>query len=322
MDFSLTLVLPFILALLSPVTWLASTQSAEIHTPSPSPAYAPSGGAEPDQHVAGATLPPVSARRKEPEHAAYGVNNGLEQPYQRLTILVAVLFVTTLIVGFCSQYVAMLGCRASRREASGGREELAARRESSGPNEPGEVDLERGADWNRSMDSAGAGLWVFRDIPTLRYSSAKGHDLQKSPCEAVDKKDGGDDWRLRMAQVAAECSVCLSEFEEGEELKGLPRCGHTFHSTCIGKWLILHTTCPVCRLNVLQPCEADDGKQRPERGREVAVDTHSSSPSRHAIDPADSRALHASWDEHMEYDVSEHSRSSSAALYAHFPSSS
>ncbi|XP_016198987.1 RING-H2 finger protein ATL52-like [Arachis ipaensis] len=43
------------------------------------------------------------------------------------------------------------------------------------------------------------------------------------------------------------CAVCLGDFEEGEELKTLPECMHSFHVPCIDMWLYSHTSCPVCR---------------------------------------------------------------------------
>jgi E3 ubiquitin-protein ligase ATL6/9/15/31/42/55 len=51
---------------------------------------------------------------------------------------------------------------------------------------------------------------------------------------------------------ALECAVCLSEFDDDETLRLLPRCAHVFHSDCIDAWLASHVTCPVCRA-VLAP---------------------------------------------------------------------
>ncbi|KAL7587476.1 RING-H2 finger protein ATL51 [Lactuca sativa] len=45
------------------------------------------------------------------------------------------------------------------------------------------------------------------------------------------------------------CAVCLSEFEEGEELRTLPDCMHTFHVPCIDMWLYSHRNCPICRMD-------------------------------------------------------------------------
>ncbi|XP_022988848.1 RING-H2 finger protein ATL5-like [Cucurbita maxima] len=48
-----------------------------------------------------------------------------------------------------------------------------------------------------------------------------------------------------------ECSVCLSEFEEDETLRLLPKCSHAFHLPCIDTWLQSHTNCPMCRAPVV-----------------------------------------------------------------------
>jgi hypothetical protein len=45
------------------------------------------------------------------------------------------------------------------------------------------------------------------------------------------------------------CSICLGEYEEGEELCTLP-CGHVYHSGCIGSWCSNHTRCPLCNTDL------------------------------------------------------------------------
>ncbi|KAI9123071.1 hypothetical protein K1719_005960 [Acacia pycnantha] len=47
-----------------------------------------------------------------------------------------------------------------------------------------------------------------------------------------------------------ECPVCLSVFEDGEEVRKLPGCNHSFHVICIDMWLYSHLDCPVCRTPV------------------------------------------------------------------------
>ncbi|KAL8060955.1 hypothetical protein ABFX02_02G057100 [Erythranthe guttata] len=48
-----------------------------------------------------------------------------------------------------------------------------------------------------------------------------------------------------------DCSVCLSEFEQDETLRLLPKCNHAFHLPCIDTWLSSHTNCPMCRAPVV-----------------------------------------------------------------------
>ncbi|WVZ73564.1 hypothetical protein U9M48_021853 [Paspalum notatum var. saurae] len=71
---------------------------------------------------------------------------------------------------------------------------------------------------------------VIEAFPTMKYAEAKA---------------------LRVGKACAlECAVCLSEFEDEERLRFLPRCSHAFHPDCIGEWLASHVTCPVCRCNL------------------------------------------------------------------------
>ncbi|XP_047334903.1 RING-H2 finger protein ATL2 [Impatiens glandulifera] len=44
-----------------------------------------------------------------------------------------------------------------------------------------------------------------------------------------------------------ECAVCLSDFEQGEKGRIMPKCSHSFHIDCIDMWFHSHSTCPLCR---------------------------------------------------------------------------
>ncbi|CAI9104091.1 OLC1v1002703C1 [Oldenlandia corymbosa var. corymbosa] len=48
-----------------------------------------------------------------------------------------------------------------------------------------------------------------------------------------------------------DCSVCLTEFQDGETLRLLPKCNHAFHIPCIDTWLASHTNCPNCRAGIV-----------------------------------------------------------------------
>ncbi|RRT59254.1 hypothetical protein B296_00025852 [Ensete ventricosum] len=48
----------------------------------------------------------------------------------------------------------------------------------------------------------------------------------------------------------AQCSICLSSLTEGDKVKALPNCGHTFDVECVDEWLKAHTSCPLCRASL------------------------------------------------------------------------
>ncbi|XP_010523957.1 PREDICTED: RING-H2 finger protein ATL5 [Tarenaya hassleriana] len=58
-----------------------------------------------------------------------------------------------------------------------------------------------------------------------------------------------------------ECAVCLSEFEEDDEGRVLPKCGHAFHVDCIDTWFRSRSSCPLCRA----PVQADNPAILPEQ---------------------------------------------------------
>lgn len=53
-------------------------------------------------------------------------------------------------------------------------------------------------------------------------------------------------FRCTPKEVGAECAICLETLAKGEEIRRLPRCGHTFRSECIRQWLTNSTVCPTC----------------------------------------------------------------------------
>ncbi|KAI5647299.1 hypothetical protein M9H77_33304 [Catharanthus roseus] len=54
----------------------------------------------------------------------------------------------------------------------------------------------------------------------------------------------------------AQCAICLGEYQEKEVLRIMPKCGHSFHLSCIDVWLRKQSTCPVCRLSVQDSIQA------------------------------------------------------------------
>ncbi|KAK7359323.1 hypothetical protein VNO77_01278 [Canavalia gladiata] len=64
------------------------------------------------------------------------------------------------------------------------------------------------------------------------------HKYEKKKKSNDDVADGDED---------GTCAVCLGEFEEGEDVRTLPECMHSFHVPCIDAWLYSHSSCPICR---------------------------------------------------------------------------
>ncbi|XP_037460220.1 E3 ubiquitin-protein ligase RING1-like [Triticum dicoccoides] len=72
---------------------------------------------------------------------------------------------------------------------------------------------------------------------------------------------------------AADCSVCLGEFLDGELLRLLPKCGHAFHVPCIGTWLRAHVNCPLCRADVVVLDSAATGGSEPPADAQQVSET-------------------------------------------------
>lgn len=121
----------------------------------------------------------------------------------------------------------------------------------------GDDDEEEGASSSSSSSSADASPGrhhqdredIASSLPVFVYSSS---------AAAPDVGDAGGNGK---AAAAAECAVCIVEFHDGDRASLLPRCGHRFHADCIGAWLQLHSTCPLCRAAVLlHPAAAEPAK--------------------------------------------------------------
>ncbi|CAH2074669.1 unnamed protein product [Thlaspi arvense] len=52
--------------------------------------------------------------------------------------------------------------------------------------------------------------------------------------------------------AATECAICLGEFADGERVRVLPPCNHSFHMSCIDTWLASHSSCPNCRHSLIE----------------------------------------------------------------------
>ncbi|KAK4489378.1 hypothetical protein RD792_005187 [Penstemon davidsonii] len=90
--------------------------------------------------------------------------------------------------------------------------------------------------------SRGLDRSILETFPIFSYSEVKEHKIGKG---------------------VLECAVCLSEFEDDETLRLIPKCDHVFHPECIDAWLESHVTCPVCRANLI-PQPGDEPVRVPD----------------------------------------------------------
>ncbi|OIT30486.1 PREDICTED: E3 ubiquitin-protein ligase At1g63170-like [Nicotiana attenuata] len=47
----------------------------------------------------------------------------------------------------------------------------------------------------------------------------------------------------------AVCCICLTKYEDNDELRELP-CSHFFHTQCVDKWLKINASCPLCKSEI------------------------------------------------------------------------
>ncbi|XP_038896720.1 RING-H2 finger protein ATL2 [Benincasa hispida] len=144
-----------------------------------------------------------------------------------LSAIIILLFVVILII--CLHlYARWYVLRARRRGTLRRRNRLVFYFEPENPSAPHGAAVSQ----HRGLDSS-----VLNSLPVFTFSS-------KSHSDPID------------------CAVCLSEFEENEKGRTLPKCSHSFHIDCIDMWFHSHATCPLCR----SPVEL-----APETPAEVAI---------------------------------------------------
>ena len=90
---------------------------------------------------------------------------------------------------------------------------------------------------------------TFHENPNRNYLSSFKYKKEEQKGSVQGHEE------LLEGTVEYECPVCLSVFEEGEEVRKLPRCKHCFHVICIDMWLYSHFDCPVCRTPVGPFCQ-------------------------------------------------------------------
>lgn len=86
---------------------------------------------------------------------------------------------------------------------------------------------------------------------TLRDQQAEALPHKSVILEHTDIRNIPTHRYIRGNRQSAECAVCLSEFEDNQVLRTLPKCNHSFHVDCIDMWLYSHPNCPTCRTSIM-----------------------------------------------------------------------
>uniref|UniRef100_A0A0D9XEN0 RING-type E3 ubiquitin transferase n=1 Tax=Leersia perrieri TaxID=77586 RepID=A0A0D9XEN0_9ORYZ len=125
----------------------------------------------------------------------------------------------------------------------------------------------------RSRRQRGLDPSVLATFPTMAYADVKAHKSVKG---------------------ALECAVCISEFDDDETLRLLPKCSHVFHQDCIDTWLASHVTCPVCRDNLVVVSNPDGSSTEPAASDVLGPELPTPAPSASAAADAATREEQAS----------------------------
>lgn len=165
----------------------------------------------------------------DPDGRDLGEDKGYAISGKIMLSAIVILFFVVILMFSLHIYARWFLLRARRRQTRVRRRSAAARAHIVFYVDPG----------NNATTTAARGLdaRVLNSLPVFTYSSKTDPDSK------------------------LECAVCLSEFEENESGRVLPKCNHSFHLECIDMWFHSHSTCPLCRAPVEEygPSPANPG---------------------------------------------------------------
>jgi uncharacterized protein YegL len=71
--------------------------------------------------------------------------------------------------------------------------------------------------------------------------------------------------------ISTKGCYCTVQIKKPEKMAIIQDCGHTWHDTCLGKWLLNNNTCPLCRSNVTEISTINRGIESIEKFKESYI---------------------------------------------------
>lgn len=100
-------------------------------------------------------------------------------------------------------------------------------------------------------------LNMFGIFHFLRMALRQGllHTSQAAPKGSLEKSTAEANMDDELLVESPQCSICLDDFNESAPFLKTKACEHLFHRECLGNWLQVNRTCPLCRQDLgASPC--------------------------------------------------------------------
>ncbi|CAI7759091.1 unnamed protein product [Closterium sp. NIES-53] len=176
--------------------------------------------------------------------------------------IAVVLFVVVIlgVITFAARYYMLIHLRRARRATNDADSAATAGAGGSQASRGGGLDAEQIAafpTWRYCICPA-----VAEDVPANKGDGDKEIAIMAGPKNLLRESDAQESKFLKRRSLltSTECTVCLSDFNEGELVRSVLPCEHRFHVACIDHWLASKTTCPVCRTDLKSPSPPHAGE--------------------------------------------------------------
>ena len=147
-----------------------------------------------------------------------------------------------------------------------------------------DTDEGNGEDDGDDLEGGDATTSKQDDLDDINISSSDSHSQEPEATASGNESAISSENSPATKTTCTSCSICIDDFEPGEKIRLLPRCGHAFHTDCILPWLTERSgSCPLCKRNVMG--DGSDGLE------ESSADEHDSNSIIDGEDDAEERAI-------------------------------